>query len=183
MRVIAGTYRSRILKEVDSNFTRSTKDRVKEQIFNSIGPYFNELNVLDLFSGSGSLGIEAISRGVDKCVFVDSERLAIKVITENILTLNIQDQSVIIQSLYQDYLKSTNEKFDLIFLDPPYSLEELDLIISIISKRKLLNKDGKIVCLYSKKNSIKEKNNDIIEYKQKTSGITKISFMKWGIQK
>ena len=181
MRVIAGTFRSRILSEVESNNTRSTKDRVKEQIFNSIGPYFNGLNVLDLFSGSGSLGIEAISRGVDKCVFVDSDRQAIKVITNNILTLKIQDKSEILQSLYSDYLNNTNEVFDLIFLDPPYSLEELDLIISIISKRKLLREDGKIVCLYSKKSSINEKNNDIIEYKQKISGITKISFMKWGI--
>jgi 16S rRNA (guanine966-N2)-methyltransferase len=181
MRVIAGTFRSRILNEVESNNTRSTKDRVKEQIFNSVGPYFNGLSVLDLFSGSGSLGIEAISRGVDKCVFVDNDRLAIKVITDNILKLKIQDQSDIIQSLYGDYINNTNEEFDLIFLDPPYSLEELDVIISIISKRKLLKKDGRIVCLYSKNTSIKEKNNDIIEYKQKISGITKISFMKWGV--
>ena len=136
---------------------------------------------LDLFSGSGSLGIEAISRGVDKCVFVDSDRLAIKVITDNILKLKIQDKSEIIQSLYIDYLSNTTEQFDLVFLDPPYSLEELDLVISIISKRKLLKKDGRIVCLYSKNCSIKEKNNDIIEYKQKISGITKISFMKWGV--
>ena len=181
MRVIAGTYRSRILKEVKSEFTRSTKDRVKEQIFNSVGPYFDGLIVLDLFSGSGSLGIEAISRGVNKCVFVDKERDSVKVITDNVLTLKIQDKSVIVQSLYSDYLNNSTEVFDLIFLDPPYSLEELDLIISIISKRKLLSENGRIVCLYSKKSSIKEKNNDIIEYKQKISGITKISFMKWGI--
>jgi 16S rRNA (guanine(966)-N(2))-methyltransferase RsmD len=181
MRVIAGTFRSRILTEVESKNTRSTKDRVKEQIFNSIGRYFSGLNVLDLFSGSGSLGIEAISRGVDKCVFVDKDRLAIKVITDNILMLKIQDKSEIIHSLYSDYLNNTSEKFDIIFLDPPYSLEELDIIISIISKRKLLTNDGRIVCLYSKNSSIKEKNNDIIEYKQKISGITKISFMKWGV--
>lgn len=181
MRVIAGKFRSRILYEVEGDNTRSTKDRVKEQIFNSIGPYFAGLNVLDLFSGSGSLGIEAISRGVDKCVFIDNNRLAVKVITENILKLKIQGQSEIIQSLYSDYLNNTNEKFDLIFLDPPYSLEELDLIISMIGKRKLLKEKGKIICLYSKNCSIKEKNNDIIEYKQKKSGITKISFMKWGV--
>ena len=181
MRVIAGSLRSRILKEVETNNTRSTKDRVKEQLFNSIGPYFDGLKVLDLFSGSGSLGIEAISRGVSNCVFVDSDRGAVSVITDNILTFKIQDKSEIIQSLYIDYLNNCNIVFDLIFLDPPYSLEELDSIISIISKKKLSKEDGEIVCLYSKKSSIKEKNNDIIEYKQKISGITKISFMKWGI--
>ena len=73
MRVIAGTFRSRILMEVDGEFTRSTKDRVKEQIFNSVGPYFNDLSVLDLFAGSGSIGIEALSRGAKRCVFVDKE--------------------------------------------------------------------------------------------------------------
>lgn len=181
MRVIAGTLRSRILKEVDSNNTRSTKDRVKEQIFNSIGPYFEGLSVLDLFSGSGSLGIEAISRGVDKAVMVDNSSLAIKIITDNVLSFKIQDKSEIIQSSYMDYLNNINEEFDLIFLDPPYLLKEIDEIISIISKRKLLKENGKIICLYSKKTSIKESNNDIIEYKQKISGITKISFMKWGI--
>lgn len=181
MRVIAGAYRSRILKEVNSDNTRSTKDRVKEQIFNSIGPYFDDLTVLDLFAGSGSLGIEAISRGVKEAVFVDNSRIAIKVVTDNILNLKIQDKSEIVQSLYFDYLSSTTKKFDLIFLDPPYSLEEIDNMILIISERKLLKEDGTIICLYSKKASIKENNNDIIEYKQKISGITKISFMKWGI--
>ena len=181
MRVIAGMHRSRILKEVDSDNTRSTKDKVKEQIFNSIGPYFEGLSILDLFAGSGSLGIEAISRGVDKAVFVDNSKTAINVITDNILTLKIQNKSEIIHTLYIDYLNNTNEKFDLIFLDPPYKLEEIDEMISIISKRKLLSKNGIIICLYSKKTSIKESNNDIIEYKKKISGITKISFMKWGI--
>ena len=181
MRVIAGTYRSRILKEVDNNLTRSTKDRVKEQIFNSIGPYFDGLTVLDLFAGSGSLGIEAISRGVSNTVFVDDSKDAIKVITDNILSLKIQEKSEIVQSSYLDYLSNSNKVFDLIFLDPPYKLEELDKMISLISDRKLLTKDGKIICLYSKKSSIKENINDIIEYKQKISGITKISFMKWGI--
>ena len=130
MRVIAGKHRSRILKEVLSENTRSTKDRVKEQIFNSIGPYFDDLVVLDLFAGSGSLGIEAISRGVNKAVFVDNSRLAIKVITENILTLKIPDKSEVIQSLYIDYLNNASQVFDIIFLDPPYKLEEIDKMIS-----------------------------------------------------
>lgn len=181
MRVIAGMHRSRILKEVDNNLTRSTKDRVKEQIFNSVGPYFEGLTVLDLFSGSGSLGIEAISRGASKSVFVDSSKKAVDVVTENVLTLKIQDKSEVIQSLYVDYLNNTKETFDLIFLDPPYSLLDLDKIIFTISEKKLLKETGRIVCLYGKNFSIKTENNDIIEYKQKKSGITNISFMKWGI--
>jgi len=181
MRVIAGLYRSRILKEVDNDSTRSTKDKVKEQIFNSVGPYFDGLNVLDLFAGSGSLGIEAISRGVTKSVFIDSSKQAVDVITDNVLSLKIQDKAEVIQSLYIDYLNNTKETFDLIFLDPPYSLEELDKIVFIISERKLLKETGRIVCLYSKNSSIKAENNDIIEYKQKKSGITTISFMKWGV--
>ncbi len=181
MRVIAGFHRSRLLLEVNSKDTREIKDRVKEAIFNSIGPYFANEVVLDLFAGSGALGIEALSRGANKAVFIDNYYLAIKTIKQNIENLQIKDESTIIKTSYLDYLYKTEEKFDIIFLDPPYTMEEIDQIITIISEREILSKKGVIVCLYEKSNSIKDTNNGIIEYKQKRIGITKISFMKWGI--
>ncbi len=181
MRVIAGKHRRRLLVEVNSKSTREIKDRVKEAIFNSAGPYFEDDKVLDLFAGSGALGIEAVSRGAKKAVFVDNYYLAVKTIKHNISTLGIEDICFVYKTEYHDFLYKTEDKFDLIFLDPPYIMEEIDQIIAIISDRKILSDKGIIVCLYEKKNSIKEKNNDIIEYKQKTIGITKVSFMKWGI--
>lgn len=180
MRVIAGKHRRRLLVEVNSKTTREIKDRVKEAIFNSIGPYFHNEVVLDLFAGSGALGIEAISRGASKAVFIDDFYIAIKTIKRNLETLGIEE-GFVYNTGYLDFLYKTDIKFDLIFLDPPYSMEEIDQIITIITDRKILNDDGVIVCLYEKNNSIKEQNNGIIEYKQKTIGVTKVSFMKWGI--
>ncbi len=181
MRVIAGFHRSRLLEEVSGKQTREIKDRVKEAIFNSIGPYFTNEVVLDLFAGSGSLGIECISRGVNKVVFIDNNFAAIKIIKRNIDSLGIEDESIIFNTDYLDYLDKTEEKFDIIFLDPPYDMEEIDETIAIISERKILKDSGKIVCLYEKNSSIKSTNSGIIEYKQKSIGITKVSFMKWGI--
>lgn len=181
MRVIAGFHRSRLLVEVDSTSTREIKDRVKEAIFNSIGPYFTNETILDLFAGSGALGIEGISRGASKAVFVDNNYKAIRTIKANIENLKIENESLVINNSYLDYVYKTEDKFDVIFLDPPYDMKEINNIISIIGERKILKEDGVIVCLYKKNNSIKELNNGIIEYKQKVIGITKVSFMKWGI--
>ncbi len=181
MRVIAGRHRSRLLEEVNSESTRETKDRIKEAIFNSIGPYFTDEIVLDLFAGSGALGIEAISRGASRATFIDDDFLAFKTIKRNITSLGLEGKSIIYKTGYFDFIMKTDEEYDLIILDPPYKSDVINNIIKIISERKLLSKNGIIVCLYEKYNSLKEKNNDIIEYKQKSIGKTKVSFMKWGI--
>ena len=180
LRVIAGEYRSRILKQVEHQNTRETKDRVKESIFNSLSPHLFDAVVLDLFSGSGSLGIEALSRGSKSCVFVDQMVTAIDVIKENIKTLGCEQRSEIFYGDYLDYLSKTYHAFDVILLDPPYKLDVIDDIIKTIARKRLLSENGVIVCLYDKNNALKEENNGIIEYKKKTMGITNVSFMKWG---
>ena len=178
MRVIAGIYRSRVLQEVEEDTTRSTKDRVKESFFNSIQNDIYDSHVLDLFAGSGALGIEAISRGAAHAVLNELNPKALKVIHENVSNLKIKNCTV--SNLdYVDFLISSKNTFDIIFLDPPYHMQVLDEIIALISKKKLLNEDGIIVCLYAKNNSIKSENSDIIEYKKKTIGITNVSYMKW----
>ncbi len=181
MRVIAGKYRSRILDEVNSDSTRETRDRVKESIFNSIQNDLFEASVLDLFSGSGSLGIEALSRGSKSCVFVDSNRQAIDAIKSNIKKLHIEEDSEIYFGDFDSYLSKTYHSFDVILLDPPYKMDVIDDIITLISRKKLLNKKGIIVALYGKNNSLKTENNGIIEYKKKTMGVTNVSYMKWGL--
>lgn len=181
MRVIAGEFRSRVLVEVDSDLTRETKDRVKESIFNSIQNDLYEANVLDLFAGSGSLGIEAISRGSIFCDFVDKGKDAINAVRKNILNLKIESKSGIHFEEYSSFLEKTYHGYDIILLDPPYKIDCIDDIIKTIARKKLLSKDGIIVCLYSKNNQLKTENNGIIEYKKKTIGITNVSYMKWGI--
>ena len=181
MRVIAGEFRSRVLDEVDSINTRETKDRVKESIFNAISTDLYEATVLDLFSGSGSLGIESISRGSISCDFVDKDRKAIDTVRKNILKLKIENRCEIHLSDYESFLDKTYREYDIVLLDPPYKLDVIDEIIKTIARKKLLTKNGVIVCLYSKNNNLKPENNGIIEYKKKTIGITNVSYLKWGI--
>jgi 16S rRNA (guanine(966)-N(2))-methyltransferase RsmD len=180
MRVIAGIYRSRVLFEVDSEATRETKDRVKESIFNSIQNDLVDADVLDLFAGSGSLGIEALSRGARYCDFVDVSNDAVKTIKANIKSLDLMKQTSVYYGSYLDFLNNTDKTFDCVILDPPYALDVIEEAITIIAKRKVLKETGIVVCLYSKNNSLKQENFGIIEYKVKQIGITKISFMKWG---
>lgn len=178
MRVIGGIYRRRILKEVEEKTTRSTKDRVKESVFNSIQNHLYDSTVLDLFAGSGALGIEAISRGANHITLNEINSKAVKVIEDNIKTLGINDCTIKTYD-YVDFLISSKEAYDVILLDPPYHMNVIDEIIELISKKRLLSEDGIIVCLYDKLNSLKEENNGIIEYKKKTIGITNVSYMKW----
>lgn len=181
MRVISGEYRSRKLVEVMSDKTRETKDRVKESIFNSINNDCFDAVVLDLFAGSGSLGIEALSRGASEVTFVDHSNEAMVALRTNIDNLKIESYCEIEQTNFQSFLSNSYQPFDIILLDPPYKLLVIDDIIKDIARKKLLSDDGVIVCLYSKDTTLKEENNGIIETKKKTIGITNVSFMKWGI--
>ena len=180
MRIIAGIYRSRVLKRVESNKTRETRDMIKEAIFNHIGPYFSDEVVLDLFCGSGSLGIEALSRGAKQCYFNDASKEATNVVNENMRILDIKSSGIVTNQDFLSFLLATSQVFDIIFLDPPYSLDVTDEIIEVISKRKLLSNHGIIILLTGKLTLLKDEIFDIIKYKEKTKGITKISYWKRG---
>lgn len=149
MRVISGTLKGRNIKGFTIDGTRPTMDRVKESLFGSIQNYIPNSICLDLFAGSGSLGIEAISNGAKTCYFVDKNRIAINTINENIKNFNIQDKSIVIQNDYNyalKYFNDNNIKFDVIFLDPPYDMHVINNILDCISKNDLLNEDGIVVC-------------------------------------
>lgn len=146
MRVISGIKRGLNLLSPKGEETRPTTDRVKENIFNLITGYTQEVKVLDLFSGSGAMGIEALSRGADSCVFTDLSKDAVEIIRKNIDKTGFNDISLVYQTDFEKYLNSTNEKFSLIFLDPPYHNGFVDKAIAIIRKRGLLTEDGIIVC-------------------------------------
>lgn len=180
MRVIGGEFRSRKLFEVDSDKTRETRDRVKESIFNSINTQLYGAKVLDLFAGSGSLGIEAISRGSSSSVFIDVNNRAVRTIKANLDNLNINERSSVYQSDYLSYLNNCSDVFDVILLDPPYELKVINECVKIIADKRLLAKNGIIVTLYGKDNSINLEKFDIISYKEKKMGITNITYLKWG---
>jgi 16S rRNA (guanine(966)-N(2))-methyltransferase RsmD len=152
MRVVSGNCKGRPLKAVPGNTTRPTTDKVKEALFNMIGPYFNGGMGLDLFAGSGGLGIEGLSRGLEKVIFVDREAKAIQVIHENIKACHFADKAEVYRNDADRALKALHKReirFDYIFLDPPYKKQQLVNLIEKMEEKQLVNTSGIIVCEHS----------------------------------
>lgn len=145
MRIISGKYRSLVLAEFKGEDIRPTADRVKESLFNIIAQYVPEASVLDLFCGSGGLGLECISRGANFVHFNDISADSLKVLKKNLSRIKEQNYKISNQN-FSDCLFSLNTPFDLIFLDPPYRLEAGREALQIIAKRNLLA-DGGIAIL------------------------------------
>lgn len=151
MRIISGTYKGHILDGFDLKGTRPTMDRVKESLFGMIQGKVKNSICLDLFAGSGSLGLEAISNGAKCCYFVDHQPEAIQVLHRNVQNLKLKESALIEKQDYQNALKKfqlNNITFDIIFLDPPYQDCLIQNCLDFITQNHLLNKDGIIVCEY-----------------------------------
>lgn len=143
MRIISGKYRGKKLKEFDLSTTKPTLDRVKESIFNLIQFDILDSDVLDLFAGTGALGIECISRGARKTILVDNNSQAIKIINEN---LKGMDGDYEVKNMdYLTYLQSTRECFDIVLLDPPYATDLGKLAIDYLIKNDRINSGGIII--------------------------------------
>ena len=184
MRVISGKLKGKKILLPKDNLTRPLRDLVKESIFNLL-EHSNKLNisitnanVLDLFSGSGSFGLEIISRGAEKVTFVENYSPAYEILSKNIINLQCQNESKIIDINCFDYidkLKKEELKFDLIFLDPPFKEKEINSLIENIKNKELLNKDGIIILHRHKKDDVVLTSYlNIIE--QRSYGISKITF-------
>lgn len=145
MRVITGKARGVQLKTPDGMLTRPTADRVKEACFSIIHFDIPGSKVLDLFGGTGQMGIEALSRGADSAVFVDAREDACKVIRENLKRTRLEGQGRVVRSDYLDYLRRCKEKFDIIILDPPYAEVFLENALKCITEIDILCSGGIIV--------------------------------------
>ena len=143
MRVISGDARGTKLEALEGMETRPTIDRVKEGIFSSIQFIIPGAKVLDLFAGTGQMGIEALSRGASFGVFVDSAREASNVVTNNLKACGMFGKSRVANMTAQDFLRTTKDKFDIVFLDPPYNMGILDEILPKVCE--ILNESGIIV--------------------------------------
>ena len=146
MRVIAGTARGRKLKELPGMTTRPTTDQVKEAIFNIVQFEVEGRRVLDLFAGTGQLGIEALSRGAEGCVFVDLGREPVRVIRENLAALSMEDRGRVVQGDSLSFLSSCREKFGLALLDPPYGSDLLEKALVRMAEIDIIAENGIIVC-------------------------------------
>jgi len=175
MRVIGGKMRGTNLESPKDRRVRPTTDRIKEDLFNIIMPYIPDSLVLDLFAGSGAIGIEAISRGCKKSFFVDNNMDSIRLIKRNIKKTKCEDLSTVIKKDAISFVNSTKEKFDVIFLDPPYNYEKLKNLIENVIKCDILCKDGILIVEHDKNIpfDIKEK---MVKIKTKSYSLTSIDF-------
>lgn len=148
MRIISGKYAKRNLYTLKSNRTRPTSDKVKESLFNSLGQFFNGGNVLDLYAGSGALGIEAVSRGFDHADLVDINHAACAIIKKNVALTKEENRFVIHNMRSSAALKifaENNTKFDMVFLDPPYAKEQIAKDMQQMNELGLLNENAIVV--------------------------------------
>lgn len=177
MRIISGLRRGLKLDAPMGLATRPTTDRVKESVFNIIQNYLPADNVLDLFAGSGALGLEAISRGSKRCIFVDAESKAIDTIKSNINKARFEENSKVIKKDVFSFLAECTFSFDIIFLDPPYNKQFLEPVLSEIFKKNLLLEDG-IIVVESEVGGEEIKSDDFSCIKSVKYGKTVISILK-----
>ena len=145
MRVITGKARGVVLKTPEGMTTRPTTDRVKEALFSIIQFDIYNAKVLDLFAGTGQLGIEALSRDAKSAVFVDEQDKACKLISENLKKTKLDGNARVVRSDYSVFLKNCQEKYDIIFLDPPYTEKFLENALNLITEIDILQSGGIIV--------------------------------------
>lgn len=185
MRVISGTARGKKLNSLEGLETRPTLDRVKEALFNILQFNLKDASILDLFSGSGALGIEALSRGAKDAVLCDNSRKAVQIINKNLEETRLVDKAKVINKDYIETIKQLykqSQKFDIIFLDPPYKSNCVINSIENILKYNLLKEDGIIIVETDDKNKIDEikKNNKLEVYDTRKYGIVLIIFIRKG---
>ena len=146
MRVITGIARGRKLVAPEGMDVRPTADKVKEGIFSAVQFELEGARVLDLFAGSGQMGIEALSRGAERAVFIDSSLRSIRCVNENLRNTGFERQSEVINRDSYDYIKLTSQTFDIIILDPPYRYNHIANILPFAAKK--LRDGGIIICEY-----------------------------------
>ena len=186
MRIISGKFKGKKIEIPSDKFTRPLRDLVKESIFNIID-YSNKFNtkiedgqVLDLFSGTGSFGLEAASRGAKKVTFVENYFPALKILKKNIQNINCKEICTIVENNCFSFLGETilkKSQFDIIFLDPPYKENKINKLLLEISNKQILKKGGIIIIHRHKKDTV-ELNTDFKIIESRSYGISKIIFGK-----
>ena len=171
MRIITGEYRGRRLKTPYGKDVRPTSDKVKESIFNLLIPYINDDFVcVDLFAGTGNLGLEAISRGARICYFSDSSRDRLRLVKENVKICGAEERSVLLSGDFRSNLGRIHDKVDIIFLDPPYKSEFYLSALDAIKETGILNEGGVVVCEHAEKDELPDSYNGFTKIKEKRYG-------------
>lgn len=170
IRITGGKNRSRLLDTPNTNLTKPTMDKVREAVFSALGEKINNARVLDLFAGSGSYGLEALSRGAKEVTFVEVSYEAIKVIKQNCEKLNEKNVEILNNDVLS-YLNENLQEFDIIFADPPYKLDIYETVVKTLIERHILASNGIIVLESERELNIDE------------ASFSKVRFYKYGYAK
>lgn len=163
MRVITGSARGTTLRTLEGNNVRPTTDKVKEAVFSAIQFEIEGRRILDLFAGSGQLGIEALSRGAQSAVFVDADKNAIKIIKENLAKTKLDSLATVMQTDSIAFLSMTDKVFDIAFLDPPYETGLLQRALAKIGEH--IAEGGTVICEHPFKEELEDEYNGLIRHK------------------
>lgn len=175
MKIVSGIYGRRPLKTLEGKTTRPTSDKVRGAIFNMIGPYFEVGRVLDLYAGSGGLSIEAVSRGMSSAVLVERDRKAQTIVAENIQMTKEVGKFQLLKMDAERALEQVSGEFDLVFLDPPYTKEQIVADIEKMAERELFSEDVMVVCETDKAVELPEEIACLGIWKEKIYGISKVT--------
>jgi 16S rRNA (guanine966-N2)-methyltransferase len=183
MRIIAGTFRSRILKSLKGQALRPTSDWLRETLFNVLGPAVDGSHFLDLYAGTGAVGIEALSRGAIEAVFVENHGAAVKLIRENLALLNIESGAQVISAGASQALAKLSSRagspFDFIFLDPPYAAEhEYELTLDFLAPSPLISADSIVIAEHRKTFALAETFGSLQRYRVLKQGDAALSFYR-----
>lgn len=181
MRIVGGEFSSRKIVTSSGKTTRPTLDKVREAVFSSLGGLFDAGTVLDLYAGSGAVGLEAISRGYERAIFADISKESIRAIKENIHSLKVENRTEVYAMKDMKVLALLSQrdvKFDLVYLDPPYALQHNNQVLTFLDEHHMLNSGARVVI-----ESLKEETYDIDysslhPYKEKVYGISKITYYR-----
>lgn len=185
MRITSGKFGGIRLNPVKSDQTRPTTDKVKESLFSMTGPYFDGGTFLDLFAGSGAVGIEAVSRGMARAVLVDRQYQAIKTIKDNIDKIHEADRFEVIKGTADKVLLSlakANWQFNMVYLDPPYKAQRIVETLTALATLKLLAADAVVICETDNQTQLPDKLNRFTVVKQKNYGLTNLTIYTYQME-
>ncbi|ANU22808.1 16S rRNA (guanine(966)-N(2))-methyltransferase RsmD [Planococcus donghaensis] len=182
MRVVAGSVKGIPLKAVPGNSTRPTTDKVKESIFNMIGPFFDGGYALDLFAGSGGLGIEALSRGIDHVIFTDKDKRAVETIQANLEKVRLTDRAEVHRADAERAVKAIKKngvQARLLFLDPPYHMKKSYELMDKAGELGIVTEDAIVVCEHDRDVELPDRTKYFERYKKELYGSTIISIYRY----
>ncbi len=177
MRVTGGSGKGRRLKVPAGQRVRPTSDKVKQALFNILGDKVAGSLCLDLFAGTGGIGIEALSRGAGKVVFVDDSRDSLHAVRKNIEQTGFEEQAEVVAAHAEKYLKKSSEQFDIIFLDPPYTYDQTELL-NAVAESTVLKPDTIVVSEHFKKQPSPDRAGSLLMYREAVYGDTVLAFYK-----